>query len=273
MRLRDRAALNLTPLFLRLALGITFLWAGSAKLFYSHPFTGSAAERLASLNIVPGAAVPKDPAPPADKGEPEAPAPAPAPDSVASPTDAPPPSADEPPTAEAAAAPIQADSPEPESSTREVRAPRLYLLTLMLDRASTPDAGGRVAWPQAFATPSALRLTPWMVAVVELLGGFLVLVGFMTRFWALALAGTMAVALWLTQIFPSIGAPGSLLGFLPAPMLDDPANWSSAWEKMLFQFILLMAALGLVFSGAGRASIDSVIFKPAHRAAPAKPSA
>ncbi len=303
MALRQSCALNLTPLFLRLSLGITFIWAGSAKLFFDQPFAGESAAVLANLGVKlegphaspgekpketpePAAEEPAVPAtPPVEENpsdtEPAKPSPdEPAPSPVEEPAPSSPPALAArdnwfaPPavgvvmyqasaSASRGAKTYTADDfPEPLTTLR------LYGLSVMLHNASQPDDKGRVAWPAALATPPALRLLPWFVAVTELLGGVLVLLGFMTRIWAFALAGTMIVALWLTQIYPAWTGGGAFLWVLPQPMLSDPAKWSSAWEKMLFQFALLMIALGLAFSGAGRLSMDGWMFRPTPKAPP-----
>lgn len=307
MAIRHSCALNLTPLFLRLSLGITFIWAGSAKLFFDQPFAGESAAALANLGVQlqgphasPSAKPMESPEPPVAE-EPAAPStppveekpsdtePAkPSPEEPApSPADEPAPSGSPalaahhnwfaPPAVGVAIHPVSSSSASSPRAAKTYTADdfpeplttlRLYGLSVMLHNASQPDDQGRVAWPPTLATPPALRLLPWFVAVTELLGGVLVLLGFMTRVWALALAGTMIVALWLTQIYPAWTGGSAFLWVLPQPMLSDPAKWSSAWEKMLFQFALLMIALGLVFSGGGRLSMDGWMFRPLPKAPP-----
>ena len=60
MRLRDQVALTLPTFFLRLILGITFLWAGTGKLMGTYTVTGDDAARLANIGVMPisAAAVP-----------------------------------------------------------------------------------------------------------------------------------------------------------------------------------------------------------------------
>ncbi|MBL4699242.1 MAG: DoxX family membrane protein [Phycisphaerales bacterium] len=53
MRLRDQVALTLPTLFLRIILGITFLWAGTGKLLGTYEVTGADAARLANIGILP----------------------------------------------------------------------------------------------------------------------------------------------------------------------------------------------------------------------------
>ncbi|MFG0247150.1 MAG: DoxX family membrane protein [Phycisphaerales bacterium JB052] len=52
MRLRDSIALTLPSFFLRLVLGITFLWAGTGKLMGTMQASGDDAARLANMGVV-----------------------------------------------------------------------------------------------------------------------------------------------------------------------------------------------------------------------------
>jgi len=51
MRVRDSIALTLPSLFLRLVLGVTFIWAGAGKLMGTMEVSGDSAARLANLGI------------------------------------------------------------------------------------------------------------------------------------------------------------------------------------------------------------------------------
>jgi uncharacterized membrane protein YphA (DoxX/SURF4 family) len=51
MRVRDSIALTLPSLFLRLVLGVTFIWAGTGKLIGTMQVSGDAAARLANMGI------------------------------------------------------------------------------------------------------------------------------------------------------------------------------------------------------------------------------
>lgn len=53
MRTRDRAALNLTPLLLRLSLATVFIWAGLGKFMASIEVSGSEAAILANYGVLP----------------------------------------------------------------------------------------------------------------------------------------------------------------------------------------------------------------------------
>lgn len=92
------------------------------------------------------------------------------------------------------------------------------------------------AFPVAasFGMPAAFSL-PWIAGVLELVGGALVLVGFLTRPTAFVLSGLMAVAYWMAH------GPKSFY-----PLLNGGE------AAMLFCFIFLY----LVTSGAGAWSVD-----------------
>ncbi len=132
---------------------------------------------------------------------------------------------------------------------------RLALVLMMRGAAEAGD------WPVQLASPTVLGLLSWMAALTEFFGGWLVLLGFLTRLWALGLAGTMFVAMWLTQLAPAIGSDTAYLGFLPELQLSDPAVWTQAWKTLHFQLILMLAALAVFFSGPGMASLDAVLFR------------
>ncbi|MBL8757211.1 MAG: DoxX family membrane protein [Phycisphaerae bacterium] len=343
MKLSQRIALAWTPLCLRLALGVTFLWAGGGKVVEFIEVQGQSAATLANMGVAlapapahtpppapvpqptngaPKPAGPDRPLPPTDaepaKKEPEKPAGAKAapkpgtkraqpahPDNGAStpalPADAPPSGSgkgkvvpvsrprtttaalDEPPTppgivpADAPTGPIPAAKAQtapaggsggPTGSARTaadfpepVRVRRLYGLALLLHSAAnpapSPDGKPRMPlWPPQAVTGSLPVYFAWAAALTELVGGGLVLVGLLTRLSALAQAGVMAVALWLTQIGPAVQSGRTLLGFLP----DRPPFSVEGWMPVLWIFALLMAALALFFSGPGVAALDQVIF-------------
>jgi len=89
--------------------------------------------------------------------------------------------------------------------------------------------------PPSWGMPGAFSLL-WFAAVIEVVGGALVLVGFFTRPVAFILSGQMAVAYWM--------AHGSK-GFYPLLNGGEAA--------MLFCFIFLYIA----FSGPGALALDS----------------
>jgi uncharacterized membrane protein YphA (DoxX/SURF4 family) len=142
-----------------------------------------------------------------------------------------------------------------------------------MDTASRPNAQGYILWPSFLSTPAWMERMAWTAALTQFIGGILVLLGLLTRPAALGILCTLVTALWLTQIGPSIGAAGSFMGFLPDPAMADPTAWNSSnsgWLMMLWEFTLGCVALGLVLSGPGRVSMDSLIFRRGDEDAPKK---
>ena len=89
--------------------------------------------------------------------------------------------------------------------------------------------------PPSWGMPAALTL-PWIAGVLEVVGGTLLLVGFLTRPTAFILSGMMAVAYWMSH--------GSK-GFYPLLNGGEPA--------MLFCFIFLYIAA----AGPGAFAVES----------------
>lgn len=245
MLLRDRIGLTMTPLLLRVGLGVVFLWAGSSKLFVTTTFEGEAARTLAAIGlgaqlsgVAPDADVAAEGAPREgeveEQGESES-------------------------AGDAATIGDEA-AIEAMGSAGGIRARRLYSVAIQLHTSAHPESGARL-WPAELASPRWCRVLAWSAALTEFLGGALVLVGFLTRLWGLALAGVMVVAMLLSTIGPAFIGSDSFLGFLPAHRFGEPGGaWVAAWTPWLFQFVLLMSALGVFFSGAGRVSLDGLIF-------------
>ncbi len=78
----------------------------------------------------------------------------------------------------------------------------------------------------------------WVVAIAEFVGGVCLIVGFLTRFWALVLAIQLLVI-----IFRVKWAKGLDMG-------------KGGWE---YDWVLLMTALSLLVTGPGRAALDHYI--------------
>ncbi len=153
----------------------------------------------------------------------------------------------------------QTATPDTTAGSREERA--LYKLALMMKKAGNPgnDEQGK---PKKALMPAFLsggdwpvRLA-WTVAVIELVGGMMVLVGMFTRIWSLGMAGVMAGAIWLVDIGPAMAAGTAVLGFLP----NHPAFSVPDWQGPLWRLGLLCMSMALVFAGPGLAALDNVLF-------------
>lgn len=251
MRVRDRIGLNFPPLLLRIMLGVIVLWMGLGKLLGTFEVDGQRAATLANMGVItPASAKPAEPAKPAETK----------------------PAETKPPEGKTGArAPLgysitlvaqpakgqytAADFPEP------VKVRTLYVLALYLASVGEPLPDGK---PPATIVPAMFTKAPWPVylawtaAVIETLAGVGLLVGLMTRLWALLLAGRMLAAIWLVLIGPAIQSGHTVLGFLP----DYPAFDAEKWKAPMLQFALLMASAALLFLGPGRASLDHAIFAP-----------
>ena len=121
------------------------------------------------------------------------------------------------------------------TSAAQVSARPLYRVAVMLVNNSP--------WPEKLK-PDWLA---WTAAVVELVGGALILIGLASRIWGLALASTMAVAFYLTSLTPLLET-----GVLNMPM--------DVFNQVFTQLCLFALALGVTMTGAGGLSIDGLFF-------------
>jgi uncharacterized membrane protein YphA (DoxX/SURF4 family) len=106
-----------------------------------------------------------------------------------------------------------------------------------------------------FAAP---ELWATLVGSVEIIAGALVLVGFLTRPAALALATIMVVAIVTTKIPILLGRD---LGPFSVRSLDTYGFWSMAHEART-DWAMLLGSLFLVVVGAGARSVDARITDP-----------
>lgn len=285
MRARDRFGLGMGALILRLLLGGIFIWAGLAKLLPTAPYSPDECALLANM----GVSIPAPTAsPPPTNASPDAP-------SAPRPPDRPLPSggASRVPAsggrlilALAQPAPSTgAGNPSTGAGAKTFTASDfpgganlrpLYKLAVLLHARAQPAGSGKGSIvPASIGNGGTPVYLAWAAAITEVVGGALVLVGLFTRFAALALAGVMVVAAWLTQIGPAVyntdPAVQPLLGFLPIQAWTDLAKMST----FNLQLALFAAGMALVFMGGGGASLDGLLAsspkgppKPAPRPAP-----
>lgn len=286
---RQRTALSVPPLLLRLVLAIIFIWAGYTKIFGLIDVTDEnramlvaagvlSAPGLGEIDETPVDQVPIDePAdPPADEpaGEPAS-DPDPVDEPIADPTDDPVTDPVDEPAGEPDPVedPTFAMAPQPtitlvaQASPERVRkvnelAMLLYARanppsTLADDEDGTLEAQRPMAlWPAAVGSPPWPVRFAWAAAITELLAGLLLLVGLFTRLGGLSIAGVMGVAMWLTEIGPALQSGNTWLGFLPMYKPMDVASYT----KILYQLALMVMGLALLFSGPGMLSLDRWIF-------------
>lgn len=275
MSTRHSRSRSFAPVWLRLALGITFIWAGMAKIRATMEVDGEQAAILANMGVLKPAGGPS-----ASPGTPTTPLPPPA-ETVSPEEDAPakPQGSLDPVegharivrvamqdaqgTAPSAAAPAQSAPPQYTAADfpDKVRVKTVYLLAASLYSAAHPTAtperpSPMPLWPPALASGRMPVVLAWLVAIAELGGGILVLIGLCTRFGAFSLAFVMAGAMWLTQIGPAVQSGKTVLGFLPDYARYDGA----AWTPLLFQFALFSMAMALLFTGPGIMAADHALF-------------
>lgn len=276
----------ISPLLLRLALGITFLWAGLGKVMIQIPVKGEQAAILANMGVVtPDGQVPiNTPAPHTPDTSPPSTGGRPTPSEPLQPTKPSGGTIGLAPTTTiapvlAVLAPPDGNSYTAADFTEPVQVRRLYGLSLLLCRAANPgqtEAGvsKMPLWPAVAAEGKWPMYLAWAVTLTELFGGLCLLVGLGTRVFAFMLAGTMLGAMWLTEIGPAMQSGKAVLGLLPNYATYEPRMSPDGYVTVLWQFALLAIALSLTATGAGRFSLDAGFAKGGKPQAPKpKPAA
>jgi len=233
MRFSHFAGTAVVPTLSRLVLAIVFITAGFNKVFIPATFDEVQATRLRDM----GAQVkPKvDPISRTGVGDVSA-----ASDTgfrirLASQQAAPPEAA---PYAAPGASPVSAPLP-----AGEYEALGLYHIALLCD-----DHGMR--WPFWLA---------WVAAVTEFVGGILILIGLLSRFWAIGIAIAMATAIALTTWEPylSVG-PFTVARGIGGDGLPDNML---LFNKVGAQLALFVLGLGVFLTGPGPLSLDHLIVR------------
>ncbi len=278
MTFGQKLAYHIAPLFLRLVVGATLLWAGLGKLIpEDYQVSPQNARALVDMGAVEQAKVQGfldvDPVADPDTDPPT--------DPVQDPVD----------PDEDADDPAEGDPEDPDDSGEAdpdsgggnastlqhtvilaqdtdddlPKLKRLYGVAVKVSHAANPrpDAEGNTPTP---VLPSFMgdNQTPkyigWAAAVGEIFAGGFLLIGFMARLSGLVAAGVMVMAMWLTNIGPAVmGHVPAKFGFLPYPesgsFFDVPFYTELGW-----QLALLAAAVALLFSGSGTLSLDRILF-------------
>lgn len=282
LKARERAALSVTPVLLRLVLAVTFIWTGLGKIFADFEVSGQRAAHLAEMGVIkpePRPA-PTTPTRPQPETPPEQPEPAEPPEDPDDPAlDDPNGPNDDPAGAGGRSAgstpPALARTTASGTSNRQftaadfpepIRVARVYGVSLTIRDAAFPEgarADGSLKpslWPQALAGGSWPRWLAYLVVAAELGFGLLVLIGLLTRLAAISLLGLMLGAIWLTTLAPHIQQGNVIFGFLPT----HPAFSTDHWTVPLWQFALAMTALALFVSGPGALALDNAVFRGRH---------
>ena len=277
MRARARTALALAPLFLRLALALTFVWAGLGKFVHRFEVQGEQAAILANYGVLPNPHAPMPAAPPTETPPAEA---------EPTPEDTAPPGASDQPQSlapfgrrstlvtwqtESPALATAADFPEPQS-VRGWAGIVLLLHSAIHPGLSAEDSSPlRPLWidfdPKTDYDPWP-RYAAMAAAATELVGGVLIGIGLLTRFSALGVEGVMLGAICLTEIGPAIKSGQTVLGILP----DHPAFDNQAWTGPMWLLCLLCSSLALFFAGPGTLSIDRLLLGGPPKPPPPKPA-
>jgi len=275
----------IAPLFLRVVIGLTFLWAGLGKLTTTMEVSGESAAMLANMGVV---AV-KPLTPPVLETPTDLPF-GNTPDRQPIPTE---------PLTEPSTDPDVGPA-KPQGTPKGTPTPLMRLQASPSQTASTPSDTAPKFVAQDFETPVAVtgvygiallikyksepsinadgtNIRPilpaklgegrwpvylaWSAAVTEVVAGAMMLAGLFTRLGAFALMGTMVMATWLTEIGPAMAAGTAKLGFLPAHDwfgMDAAGNYAMA--NFGWQMALLAGSAALVFLGGGYLSLDRLLF-------------
>ena len=231
LRRRDRLALRLPSLLLRLVLGLTFLWAGLGKVVTTFEVEGAAAASLANrgVGVVQRAATPRVVGAGSGGGS----------------------SSD----GREGGGYVAGDFTSPV----EVRG--LYRLVLAMDAAGRgvvreDGSEGPAVWPGFLLKAPMPMAMAYGVVFAELFGGVFLLIGLLTRLSALAVCGVMLGAVMLTEVGPAVQSGAVVLGFIPDRPMFDPA----AWTRLFWQLSLLAMGLAVALLGPGALSLDGALF-------------
>lgn len=189
-------AVSIAPVFLRLAVGLTFLWAGLGKIMAREGVMGDDAAWLAKEGVI---AVP---APVVKDGEPKH-------------------------------VVISSDGPRADQFTEPVQVRRVYKLAVFLKHAGEAPSGKSALWPRFLAEGATPIRMAWGAGITEALGGAFLVVGLFTRLSGFALAVVIATASWLTQLGPAMQSGDATLWIFPKHEAFDSAAWQTLWWQAL----------------------------------------
>lgn len=248
---------RLAPLFLRVALGLTFLWAGFGKVSAKDPVSGHDAAILANMGVqvTPESRSRARPAP----TEPESPR------------------SEAAPASRTVLVSFQNGTYSASDFPESTPVRRVYGIAIMLHKYAHPPAKadgkpGMLLWPRVVGGGAWPVYFAWAVVVAEIAGGLFVLAGFLTRVGAVAIMGTMLGAIWLAEIGPAIQSGNTWLMVLPDhPPFDGPGGAKGSYVGLLWQVMLLAGAASVLLLGPGALAIDGLLFGKAP-AGPPRPA-
>lgn len=205
MRLRDKLALSVAPIVLRLLLGLVFLWIGLGRMVDPVTVTGDDAAILANLGVLP------------------------------------PPGGDRP---EGARRFTAADFPGP-VETRRVSTDAVMIYRAAYPGTDAAGRAVISTWPGALAGGNAPVVLAWAAAMISVVGGGLILIGLLTRAWASLLVIVVFVSTWLTQLGPAIQSGRTRLGILPDYPLFSTTDWQVLlWQFTLLMAAVTLTLAG-----------------------------
>lgn len=260
MSTRDSFAVSVAPIFLRLVLGTTFIWAGLGKFMAEMPVKGDQAAALANMGVASVQAKANSAAPEPAKPAKDPAAPKDAPKDPPKKTKAEGPTESAVRLASFAVTPVQSSARTFTAADfpNEIQVARMYGIALAVQGAGKLPADSKAAFP-LFPPQITEGQWPlyqaWAVALTELIGGFLVLTGLLTRFASFCIAGVMLGAIWLTEVGPAMQSGNALFFILPG----NRETFGGDWNTLIIQCSMLAMALNLMFAGAGGLSMDRAI--------------
>jgi len=236
MTFSQYAGTAIVPTLSRIILCAAFLPQGWIKCFTDTRFDPAQADRLHALNVRTSPWIDPVTVTTAPSSDPNAPADS-ADANTANTATAGPPPREAAPSSGASTAGVSTPSPSIVNAPRPkaFAAPAMHKVTLLLDSQG---------WP--YSNWLALVL-----AATELVGGALLLIGFLARVWGMGLAIAMGVAFWLVTV-----QINQVFQTDPLAVAADPAKF----QTMFLQLGLFMLALGVTLTGAGPLSLDRWLF-------------
>lgn len=276
MGLGQKLSTNIAPLLLRTALAATFIWIGT-PMVRTMILTPEQTARLANAGIrEPGTALTITPSDTNDSRSPDAErTPDPAPSGGSGEVNDPGKSMVPPPMA--ALTQVEGDQGDDTPSAvvytperfvgTEQKARRWVLVALTALDAAQPVDDGDDATPNRSVLPLAVgNGGPWVkygslaFGLIMAIGGYAIMIGFLTRLWAFGLVLCTGLSLWVLELGPAWALREGILGFLPDPQISNPDVSTVIWMPLMLHFVVLMTALALLILGPGRLSLDGFIF-------------